>query len=148
MLAPSNAPYFSVYNVGAYTFAPYKVVWAEISRTFAAAVASTCTVGPLARPKVIVPDHKVYFAPFEHPEPALFLCALLNSTVVRRYIDAITEKLQVGSLLNRINLPQYNPDDATHRALVALARDGVTQYADPRRVRIDELANCLLQSET
>jgi hypothetical protein len=37
-LRQKGAPYYVVYNSGAYTFAPYKVVWAEQSSTFEAVV--------------------------------------------------------------------------------------------------------------
>jgi len=120
MLAASRAPFFSVYNVGDYTFAPHKVVWAEIARTLVAGIATSSPLADDCAPKVIVPDHKVYFAPFDHLEPALFLCALLSSTVVRAYVDAVTEKLQVGSLLDRVRLPAFDPADEHHRSLVAL----------------------------
>lgn len=114
-----RAPFFSVYNVGDYTFAPYKVVWAEIARTLVAGIATSSLIAKDGTPKVIVPDHKVYFAPFDHLEPALFLCALLSSSVVRAYVDAVTEKLQVGSLLDRVRLPAFDPNDEHHRVLVA-----------------------------
>ncbi len=120
MLAASRAPFFSVYNVGDYTFAPYKVVWAEIARALVAGIATSVPLTAGSTPKVVVPDHKVYFAPFDHIEPALFLCALLSSTVVRTYVDAVTEKLQVGSLLDRVRLPAFDPADELHRSLVAL----------------------------
>jgi hypothetical protein len=120
MLAAARAPFFSVYNVGDYTFSPYKVVWAEIARTLVAGIATSSPLADDCAPKVIVPDHKVYFAPFDHLEPALFLCALLSSTVVRAYVDAVTEKLQVGSLLDRVRLPAFDPADEHHQTLVAL----------------------------
>jgi len=120
MLAASRAPFFSVYNVGDYTFAPHKVVWAEIARTLVAGIATSSPLADDCAPKVIVPDHKVYFAPFDHLEPARFLCALLSSTVVRTYVDAVTEKLQVGSLLDRVRLPAFDPANEHHRDLVDL----------------------------
>jgi len=121
MLAHSQAPFFSVYNVGDYTFAPFKVVWAEIARTLVAGIATSCPLTPLEHSKVVVPDHKVYFAPFDEIDPALFLCAMLNSAVVRSYVDAITEKLQVGALLDRVCLPPYDADNGHHQALVEIA---------------------------
>jgi hypothetical protein len=132
-----RAPFFSVYNVGDYTFAPYKVVWAEIARTLVAGIATSSPIVSDGTPKVIVPDHKVYFAPFDHLEPALFLCALLSSSIVRAYVDAVTEKLQVGSLLDRVRLPAFDPNDEHHQAIVALVShaEGRTQGAIDSRVK-------------
>jgi hypothetical protein len=144
MLAATRAPFFSVYNVGDYTFAPYKVVWAEIARTLVAGIATSAPIANGNAPKVIVPDHKVYFAPFDHLEPALFLCALLSSTVVRAYVDAVTEKLQVGSLLDRVRLPAFDPANEHHQALVALVSctEGRERNAIDRQVEkvLDEHA--------
>ncbi|HNS95703.1 MAG TPA: N-6 DNA methylase [Polyangiaceae bacterium] len=131
MLSSRDA-FFSVYNVGDYTFAPFKVVWAEIAKTLVAGIASSSSLPYCSTPKTIVPDHKVYFAPFEQLEPALFLCALLSSTLVRQYVDAITEKLQVGSLLDRINLPCFDPNDEDHQLLVQFARQ--PQPIDPKQL--------------
>lgn len=117
----ARAPFFSVYNVGDYTFAPFKVVWAEIARSLVAGLATVHPILP-GDSKVIVPDHKVYFAPFDQLEPALFLCALLNSSDVRAYVDATTEKLQVGSLLDRVKLPAFDPKDERHLSIVAFAK--------------------------
>ena len=54
-----GAPYYVVYNSGAYTFAPYKVVWAEQSNTFEAVVVEN-TKMPLNGKRPYVPDHKVF----------------------------------------------------------------------------------------
>src|SRR5690606_9632663 len=63
-LRQSSAPYYSIYNVGGYSFAPYKVIWAELSTTFETMVVTTGRV-PLAGKRPFVPDHKVYFADFD-----------------------------------------------------------------------------------
>jgi len=144
MLATTHAPFFSIYNVGRYTFAPHKVVWAEISRTFVAGIASSCPIIPSGPAKVIVPDHKVYFAAFDELEPAMFLCALLNGAVVRSTIDAITEKLQVGALLDRVCLPPFDASNTLHQTLVSLALECGSRRWDlaadrARSERMDEV---------
>ena len=140
MLAPTGAPFFFVYNVGAYTFAPVKVVWAEIARTLIAGLVDTTSGSGDLPGQVVVPDHKVYFCPFDEIAPAQFLCALLNSTVVRTCVDAVTEKLQVGALLDRVCLPAFDPHDAKHRAVVEVAAEATTDFGAGQRERIDRLA--------
>ena len=54
-----TAPFFAIYNVGPYTFAPYKVMWAEQSQQFKAAVVASGDV-PLIGSRPYVPDHKVF----------------------------------------------------------------------------------------
>ena len=70
-----NAPFYAVYNVGSYTFAPYKVIWAEQSGAFEAAVAAAGEV-PLLGQRPYVPDHKIFFVEFWEAAPAYFLCGL------------------------------------------------------------------------
>jgi N-6 DNA Methylase len=140
MLAHSRAPFFNVYNVGDYTFSPIKVVWAEIARSLVAGIAGVSELFARWDPKVIVPDHKVYFASFEDLPPAQFLCALLNSTVVRSYVDAITEKLQVGALLDRVRLPAFDAQNDEHKHLVALAEEASNRFDHGMQKRIDRMA--------
>ncbi|MGH2523978.1 MAG: hypothetical protein ACRDH2_15840, partial [Anaerolineales bacterium] len=40
-LSPAGEPYYAIYNIGPYTFAPYKVVWKEQSTLFQCAVISS-----------------------------------------------------------------------------------------------------------
>lgn len=148
MLAHTKAPFFSVYNVGDYTFAPFKVVWAEISRSLVAGIAHESTLGRHAHAKVVVPDHKVYFAPFDDLSCARFLCALLNSTPVRSYVDAVTEKLQVGALLDRVRLPAFDPTDEGHQHLVALSQRAADHFDEGVRGQLDEAVADVLARAT
>jgi hypothetical protein len=116
-----DIPFYAIYDVGDYTFSPFKVVWAEISKTLQAAVVSNAEV-PGCGFKPIVPDHKVYFAPFDSAEEAHFICALLNSKPIKSFIDSFTVKLQVGTLFRHINLPKYDPGLDTHNKLVELSK--------------------------
>ena len=64
-----SSPFYSIYNVGDYSFAPYKVSWAEQSSTFKAVVVETANV-PVRGTQPYVADHKVYFAPFDDKQTA------------------------------------------------------------------------------
>jgi hypothetical protein len=116
-----DIPFYAIYDVGDYTFSQFKVVWAEISKTLQAAVISNAEV-PGCGFKPIVPDHKVYFAPFDSAEEAHFICALLNSKPIKSFIDSFTVKLQVGTLFRHIKLPGYNPGLEFHDELVKLSK--------------------------
>ena len=48
---PDRDPFYSMFNISDYTFAPWKVVWPEVANSLAAAVA-----GPVHK-KSTVPDH-------------------------------------------------------------------------------------------
>ncbi|MBB4067376.1 Eco57I restriction-modification methylase domain-containing protein [Gellertiella hungarica] len=120
-LRQKGAPYYSIYNVGAYSFAPYKVVWAEQSSTFEASVVTSTNV-PLVGSRPFVPDHKIYFADFQDAETAYFVCAVLNSTLVREYIESHTIQIQVSNIFKHVSIPRFNPKNALHVSAVDACR--------------------------
>jgi len=116
-----DAPFYAVYNVGEYTFLPWKVIWPEMMRSegFFAAVAGSASV-PVAGSRPYVPDHKIYFSAFDAKEPAYFLCGLLNTPMVREWIESHNIKIQVGNVFKHLRLPAYKDTDPDHVALSAL----------------------------
>ena len=116
-----DIPYYAVDNVGDYTFSPYKVVWAEISKTLQAAVVSSADMPFNLGKKVIVPEHKIYFTPFDSENEAHYLCALLNSKPISEFVDGFTVKLQVGTLFRHFSLPRFDAQNADHNKLVGLS---------------------------
>ncbi len=134
----TDIPFYAIYDVGDYTFAPYKVVWAEMAGTLQAAVISKDEVPYSGTTKVVVPDHKVYYAAFDDLDPAYYVCGLLNSEPIRTFIDSFTIKIQVGTLFRHVKLPLYDPSLSIHRELVRYSRAGLITV---QREAIDELAN-------
>ena len=116
-----NAPYYAVYNVGAYTFAPFKVIWAEQSGNFRAAVASSAQV-PLVGKRPYVPDHKIFFVDFKEEEGAYFLCGLLTSSLVKEFVESHNISIQVGDIFKHMNLPAFDAKKTAHKKLSELAK--------------------------
>lgn len=146
-LRQSGAPHYVVYNAGSYTFAPYKVVWAELSTKFEAAVVDQSEV-PLVGMRPIVPDHKVYFAEFFDREEAYFTCAILNSTLVREYIQSHTIQIQVSNIFKHLSIPKYDSKEPDHRTLATLCRRAheakTATSRETAMARMDELAERIL----
>lgn len=138
-LRQSGAPYYSIYNVGAYSFAPYKVIWAELSTTFEAVVVTSRRV-PLAGERPFVPDHKVYFADFDDEDTAYFVCAMLNSAMVREYIESHTIQIQVSNIFKHLSIPRFKTGDARHKKIVDLCKKAHLAKSDASRAAIlDEM---------
>ena len=109
---PKTDPFYSSYNVGAYTFAPVKVVWKEIASEIEAAV----LVGSEA-----VPDHKLVCVAFDQEAPAFFLAAFLNSTPVAAFVRAYAIQTSIsGHIFDYAAVPTFDPENPTHRALADL----------------------------
>ncbi|ELY5216199.1 N-6 DNA methylase [Vibrio cholerae] len=99
--------FYHIYNVGEYSFAPYKVMWAEQSGTFKAAVCSSKDV-PLVGSRPYVPDHKVYFVECYSKEMAHYICGLLNCELVKNYIESHTISIQVSNVFKHLRLPKFD----------------------------------------
>lgn len=146
-LRQPTAPFYAVYNSGSYTFAPLKVVWAELSTNFQAAVFTSGDV-PLVGQRPVVPDHKIYFADFQQQDEAYFVCALLNSTLVKEYIESHTIQIQVSNIFKHLSIPKFDANDKKHRDLAAAclrAHNAKTQAAREKiMASMDMLAGAIL----
>lgn len=145
-----GAPFFSVYNVGGYTFAPYKVIWAEMTGDFAAAVATSGQVPGLGQ-RVYVPDHKLYFADFNRAEPAYFLCGLLHSNIVKEMIEAHHVATNMGDIFKHVNLPQFDDSDSAHISLANLVERAHAEHDEATRActvaNVRSAADKLIEAE-
>lgn len=95
-------PRFSVFGVGDYTFAPWKVAVSGLYKN--------CRFEVIGQKdgKPIVLDDTCYFIPCSSEEEASFLCELLNSDVCQRFLRSLVffdaKRPVTIDVLNRINL--------------------------------------------
>jgi hypothetical protein len=129
-----SAPFFAIYNVGNYTFAPYKVIWAEMTGDFAAAVIGTGTVPGYGK-RVYVADHKLYFADFTEPKPAYFLCGLLHSEIVKEMIEAHNVSTNMGDIFKHVSLPRFDAGNKDHINLAILVKHAHGQHNEVARTK-------------
>lgn len=143
-----GAPFYAVYNVGEFTFKPWKVIWAEMSGKFSAAVAGKAEV-PFKGECPYVPDHKVYFVAFDDKQQAHFLCGLLNSQIVKEYVESHNISIQVGNIFKHMELPRFNKSFSGHVELALLVEQAHQEHNPDRRhllVReIAKLADAVLE---
>jgi len=118
---PAKDPFYSIYNVAPYTFAPYKVVWREVSEGINAAVVSTHQSSYL-EDKVVVPDHTLILIPCESADEAHFVCATLNSAPSRLVVQAYVALHPSPHVLQHIAVPQFDAGNPIHTRLAALSQ--------------------------
>ena len=127
--------YWSMFNVGPFTFAPFKVVWREQASGFTAAVAAPHQGRPT------VPDHKLMLVAAASEGEAHYLCASLNSAPVRLAVAAYAVPIQISThILRNVAVPRYRSGDNLHRALVRISRQAhqaVQQGDDDRLARAE-----------
>jgi hypothetical protein len=111
-----DQPPWWLFNVTAEFFAPYKVVWKYISADFTAAVVEPFNGAP------ILPYEKLMFVKCNSRDEALYLCAILNSTLVREFVRSYAISSQLSThILERLKVSRFDPASRKHMALVGLA---------------------------
>lgn len=104
--------FYSMYNIGPYTFAPFKVVWSGLGVSANIQAAMT---------EATVPANTLTFAAFDNRSEALYFCGVINSTIIRFIIASI----YVGGspyVLEHIAIPKYDPQNPLHQELSALSQ--------------------------
>jgi hypothetical protein len=114
--APARAPWWSMYNVGAYTFAPDRLVWREQSAEFQCAV-----IGPADPPWIA--DAKLILVACESAEAAHYLAAVLNSAPARAFIESYVVSTQISThVLNNLRVARFDGSSPLHARLAELSR--------------------------
>jgi len=139
---PNRDPFYSVYNVGDYTFAPYKCIWREQSSVLTSAV-----IGSIEG-RVLIPDHKLNLCPFDTEAEAHFVCACLANSLSQFIVKSYAIETAIAThVMNHVKIPRFNPANPTHLALADLSQQAhaATAAGDTARVReieaeIDRLA--------
>jgi type I restriction-modification system DNA methylase subunit len=117
-------------NIGTYTFAPYKVVWKEVSARMTVGGFHVAVVEPLQDKYLgettVVPDHTVALIPVEDKDKAYYLAGIFNSTIITFALQyAVVESI------SNLNIPKFDPNNDLHRRIAELSR------------RAHEVAKCI-----
>jgi hypothetical protein len=140
-----DAPFYSIFNIGDYTFAPWKVVWREVAGELDAAVVGRALADKSK--KIVIPDHTCILVQCSTQQEAHFLCALINSSPARLAIRNYIVLHPDPHVLNNVNIPDFSASHNIHLQLAELstAAHDATAKEDLIEVggieeRIDQLA--------
>jgi len=134
-LIVETGPFYSMFDVGTYTFAQWKVVWPWISKGVRAAV-----VG-LFEEKLVVPEHNAFLVACDNPDEAFYICALLNSSVgdfaIRSFFSTGGGGIGAPVVLEHIRIPRFDPKNPVHLRLAELSEQAheATKVGDELRLR-------------
>ncbi len=114
-----TGPFYSMFNVGDYTFAPWKVVWRYIATEMTASVVGS-DGGTI---KTVIPDHRLMVIPLDNAPEAYFLTGALNSSIGRFMVASFVIGTQISThVLEKINIPRYDPASNICRRLAGLSQ--------------------------
>ena len=121
----SRGEFYSMYNVGQYTFSDWKCVWRRMdSRIRAAAVGPRSVAGLPPRP--VFPQETCVFIPAQSEPEALYLSAVMNSSAVNALACSTScaggKSFGSPSLLTRIPLAQFDANNPVHAQLADFGR--------------------------
>ena len=130
-------PYWSMFNVGEYTFMAWKVVWREQAATLTAAVVGSDAGQP------VVPDHKLMLVAVASEMEAHYLCASLNSAPARLLVASYSVEIQMDThILTHVSIPRFDANNPAHTQLAALSKQA-TALARPE----DKMALARVQTD-
>jgi len=117
-------PFYTMFAVGDYTLAPYKVVWTRIG-TVEAAVVNTLDG------KSIIPQETITLVACTTKEEAHYIASLINSSIfqyaVTSYSQAGGKSMGSMHVLQNIRIPKFDSANKVHQELVGLSQNA--QYA-------------------
>ena len=133
--AVETGPFYSMFDIGDYTFSPWKVVWTRIAQVSAA------VVGELSgRP--ILPQETVTLVATKSKEEAYYFSALVNSAPFQFAAASYSQKggKSMGSMhvLEYIQVPKYDPEDSAHLKLAQVSKKAHEAAAQNDAKRVEK----------
>jgi len=108
--------FYTMYGIGEYTFAPYKVVWKRMASDLEAVVLSKIKT-PIGE-KDVIPTDTTSLIPFKSAEEAHYVCAILNSSPVRFYVRSYSSGgrgFGAPSIIRHFGIPKYDKKEVHWR---------------------------------
>jgi len=128
-----KAPFYSMFAVGAYTFAPFKVAWPRMASGLAAAVLEPRDSKPA------LPQETITFVPCSSRREAHYVCGMINSKPVNHAARAYS---QVGGkgfasphILKYIRIPAYEPGNPLHEQIADLSMKAHAQAPEDGKLQ-------------
>jgi methylase of polypeptide subunit release factors len=112
----SRGPFYSIFGIGEYSFAPWKVVWTRIAKVEAAVIG---VVGD----KPILPQETLTMVDCQSEMEAHYLAAVINSTPFQFTVNAYSQRggKSMGSqhILRYIHVPRFDQSNPIHQHMAA-----------------------------
>ena len=114
--AKDRLPFYIMFAIGTYTFAPWKVVWRYVASDFIVAVAAPHDGKP------VVPNEKLMLVECASEQEAHYLCATLNSSPIRLAVRGFFVETQIAPhVIERLSIPRFDPKNPVHLRLAELS---------------------------
>ncbi|MBN2021047.1 MAG: N-6 DNA methylase [Sedimentisphaerales bacterium] len=115
--------FYAMFGIGRYTVARYKVVWKRMASDLVAAVISQHKTN--FGWKTIIPTDTTSLFATEKEDEAHYLCAILNSLPVRKFIKSYSSAgrgFGAPSVMEHIGISKFDPKNRNHINLSELSK--------------------------
>lgn len=123
MQLAERTTFYAMFGIGPYTVARYKVVWKRMANDMVGAVISQVKT-PFGYKKIIPTDTTALFST-EDVNEAHYLCAIINSTVIRDFIKSYSSAgrgFGAPSVMDHVGIHKFNIKNTTHKKLSELSK--------------------------
>lgn len=111
-----GAAFYTMFAIGDYTFAPYKVVWRYIATDF------ICSVVGCQDGEPIIPNEKLMLVSCSEAREAHYLCGMCNSSSSRFVVLGYGIGTQLAPhILKNIGIPRFDPQNRLHLSVAGLS---------------------------
>jgi len=134
-----TGPFYSMYNISEDSFAPYRVTWKRMASKMSAVVLSRIQTD--YGMKSVISTDTTSFIPVQDRAEAHYLCAILSSELVDRYIRSFSSGgrgFGAPSVMHNLGIPAFDSAVKLHQELADLslkAHDAVKKSADKKEER-------------
>lgn len=125
--------YYTLQRIGEYTFAPYKVCWRYICKTFTPAVVEYANDDYLGN-KNIICNEKIISIGLSDRLEAYYLCGIISSTPYRETIESYMVGTQITpSVINKLSIPKFDSGNKEHMIIANECMRGHMCNADKKQ---------------
>jgi type I restriction-modification system DNA methylase subunit len=123
-------PFYSIFGLGDWD-SKYKVIWKSMGFYPDFVVVSSVKDKHIGK-KVIVAEHVQYFIPTKNEDEAYYICAVLNSSIVKKTLLTLSsggKSALSQDIIKKIKLEKFSTNNRHHKALANLSKMA-HQFAD------------------
>ena len=115
-------PFYTIYDLGSYSFFPYKVVWKDITGKISGKQEIIASViapykDRFLGTKTPIIDNTLLGIHVRNLDEAHYLCSILNSSLVRAFVSSYTHLHVRPYVIEKLNLTRYDTNNPLHRRL-------------------------------
>ena len=136
----AKAPFYSQFNISEETFRRYKVVWKAMSNDIVAGVVSQIKTDMGF--KIAIPLHTTSFFATDNESEAHYLCAIINSKPVRKFIKSFSSAgrgFGTPSVMEHVGIPKFDPQNPLHQKLAEISKKCHQLKAEGKEKEIEKL---------